>query len=139
MGSSVLAFDVGKKRIGLAIANEETGFPSPLCTLNNGDEFDSELTKIIAEQEISLFVIGLPRSLSGEATEQTRYSLDFADKLKRYGIPIVMQDEALTSRKAEEELIAKNKSYKKGDIDALSATYILEDYIQASRHMEAAS
>ncbi len=75
-------------------------------------------------------VIGLPRNMDGQDTSQTTAVRAFSNRLKdELGIPITWQDEAATSAKAIDELNARGKPFVKEDIDALAATYILEDYL----------
>lgn len=134
-GRSVLALDVGERRIGVGVASLQARFARPLTTLDNSDTFLVQLQKLIAEHDVSAIVIGLPRGLEGQATGQTTYAQTFAKAIEtRLGLPLYWQDEAVTSKKAEAELRAHGKPYKKGDIDALAATYILEDFL--SEHPE---
>jgi putative Holliday junction resolvase len=126
--SSIISLDVGKTRIGVAKANTIARLPSPYTTLINGPDIVSQIQGILDKESVGLIVVGLPRSLSGNETEQTAYTRDFAKQLENIA-PIVFQDEALTSAKAEKELSNRGKPFKKGDIDALAATYILEDYL----------
>ena len=75
-------------------------------------------------------MVGLPRGLDGQRTAQTEEVEAFARGLgERFGLPVHMQDEAVTSKQAEAELEARGKPYGKGDIDALAATYILQDWL----------
>jgi putative Holliday junction resolvase len=128
--SSWLGLDIGTRRIGVAIAREGIRIPSPLTTLENNDDVVAQLQKIVQEQSVQKLVVGLPRGMDGQETEQTKLTEAFAHELQaRLGVPVVLQDEALTSQKAENELAARKKPYAKGDVDALAATYILEDYI----------
>lgn len=130
MQNSIISLDVGQKRVGVARANAIARLASPLTTLIRGDVFWDDLGKLIADESADLAVIGLPRNLSGDDTQQTQSTREFiAEFRQRFDIPVETQDEALTSRKAEKELKAKGKKYVKGDIDALAATYILEDYL----------
>lgn len=129
--SSLLALDVGSARIGLAIASRASLLPSPYRTLNNDENFLSSIKQIIEEENIDSLIIGLPRNLSGESTAQTQYVEEFVKNLKEsLSLPMYLQDEALTSAKAEDELKQRGKPYTRGDIDALAATYILEDYLK---------
>lgn len=129
--SNILSLDVGNKRVGVAMTNSLARLPSPLKTIEMGANFWQELTDLIAENEIDEIAVGLPRNLSGEDTEQTLKVRKFADELKqKTGLKVTLQDEALTSVMAEKELIAKGKKYTKGDIDAMAAVYILEDYLR---------
>jgi putative Holliday junction resolvase len=128
--STILALDIGTRRTGVAIANDEVRFPAPLCTLDQDDAVIEKLQALIQEHNVHTLVVGLPRGLDGQETGQTKFVEDFVVMLKpKVKIPIFMQDEALTSRKAEAELDARGKIYSKGEIDALAATYILEDFI----------
>lgn len=134
LSGTILALDVGSKRIGLARASSIARLASPLKTIANDDQVVETLRTICAEESVSQLVVGLPRGLDGQSTAQTRYAEDFAhmlaDNLK---LPLKLQDEAVTSRKAEEELAARGKQFAKGDIDSLSAVYILEDYLNEAR------
>lgn len=130
MASNVIALDVGEKRIGIAIANSEIPFPRPLTTIDNDADVWTELTSLIKENNVSKIVIGLPRNMQGEETKQSDFTRKFAVRLsKEVACRIEFQDESLTSIKAEQELTTKKKTYTKDQVDALAATYILEDYI----------
>lgn len=129
--SSILALDVGERRIGVAIASEIARLARPLTTLINDEHLMPSLQQMLKDESITTIVIGLPRNLSGDDTPQTDYVRKFTEQLDRD--MIIFQDEALTSRKAEVELEQRGKPYSKGDIDALAATYILEDYLNQSR------
>lgn len=130
---SILALDVGDTRIGVALANAEVRFANPLTTLLHNDEFWANLEALIGEHDVVLIIVGLPRNLNGDATEQTRKVEAFVDELQaKLPLPVRFQDEAATSVKAEAELRARKKPYEKADIDALAATYILEDYLAST-------
>jgi putative holliday junction resolvase len=127
-----MALDVGAKRIGVAIASSQARLARPMVTLENNQHTLEDIDKLIAAETVGEIVVGLPRNLDGEATGQTAETLEFSDQLRaRFDIPVNFQDEALTSRKAEAELEQRGKPYNKEDIDALAATYILEDYLRS--------
>ena len=127
----IAALDVGEVRIGVAITPPGVKIPQPLKTLENNENILDTIQDLIAANAITQLVIGNPRNLQGQDTDQTRYVAAFVERLKPVvNIPIHMQDEALTSVKAEEELKDRKLPYEKGDIDALAATYILSDYIE---------
>lgn len=125
--SSILALDVGESRVGVAVASLAARLPRPLTTLANSPTIWQDIQDLVQAESSELIVVGLPRNLSGEDTAQTAYVRTFAQGLS--GHKVVFQDEALTSKKAESELKARGKPFAKGDIDALAATYILEDYL----------
>lgn len=128
--STLLALDVGTKRIGVAVSSLSARMPRPLTTLETSESTPQDIHDIVVKQGSVGLVVGLPRGLEGQETAQTKLVRMFAETLKStVQLPYYWQDEALTSRKAEEELESRGKPYKKGDIDALSATYILEDFL----------
>lgn len=128
--STILALDVGAKRIGIAASDLNVRFAHPLTTMDVTDSTAEQLQTLIVEQSAVGLVIGLPRGLEGQETAQTKAVRVFVERLKSHiKLPYYWQDEAVTSRQAEEELQSRGKSYAKGDIDALSATYILEDFL----------
>ncbi|MDB5185117.1 MAG: putative Holliday junction resolvase [Candidatus Saccharibacteria bacterium] len=127
----LLALDVGTVRIGVASASTMVLLPNPLTTLSNSETIHQEIAKLAAEQGAVAIIVGLPRNLDGDDTPQTAYVRDFVARLSQLTeLPIHLQDEALTSEKATDELDARGKIYSKADVDALAATYILEDYVR---------
>ncbi len=136
--STLLALDVGERRIGVALAENSVRFAHPLLTLEHSADIFTHIQKLIDEHHVATVIVGLPRGLDGQATAQTRTVEAFVEDLKPHvQVPIIWQDEALTSVKAETELAArgnKRSEYNKSDVDALAATYILEDYI--AEHLE---
>lgn len=128
---NLAALDVGSKRIGVAVANAFAKLPHPLVTVTNDHEVWETLSDIFRSEGVGIIVVGLPRGLEGQETEQTRYCRAFADEAtQKLGLPVILQDEALTSVAAEAELKDKGLTPNKGTIDALAATYILEDYLR---------
>lgn len=135
--SNILALDVGGKRVGVAIASTVARLPRPLTTLQRGDNFFDELRKVIEAEKANAIVIGLPRGLDGQETPQTKITTEFIEELRnRLDLSIHLQDEALTSKKAEAELQSRGSEHSKGDVDALAATYILEDFLNGYNGIE---
>lgn len=131
---SILAVDAGEKRVGLAVASRVARLPRPLITLPNNSEFINKLTTIIEAENVDLIVVGLPQGLySGQDTAQTKWVRGFAEKLQQdIKVSIVLHDEALSSDFAKNELVDRGKAYAKVDVDALAATYILDDYMKTT-------
>ena len=126
--NNILAFDMGEKRIGLAVVKKDSFIVKPLDYLNNDNNFNDRLKQIIKDNEVDLLVVGLPRNMSGQLTKQTKKVQEFVDQhLESLNLKIVYQDESLTSVVAEKNLSFKIKS--KGQIDSEAACLILEDYI----------
>lgn len=132
MPSNVLALDVGEKRVGVAMVRHDVRVPIALETLNRqADGFWRLLADICQKNEIGKVVIGLPRGLNGQETEQTKQTQNFAKELTEHlNLPIIWQDEALTSAHATEILTSSGKDYKKSDVDAMAAILILGDYLE---------
>jgi putative Holliday junction resolvase len=132
---TILALDVGERRIGVARAFLGAPFPGPLTTLDNPDTFLSDIQALCASEGAAALVLGLPRNLSGQETTQTKWVQEFGKRLESLlSIPVYWNDEAVTSIAAEAELRRRGKPYAKGDIDALAAVYILEDFIENNKH-----
>jgi putative pre-16S rRNA nuclease len=133
--STIIALDVGSVRIGVAMANMITRIASPYKTVANNDAIVDTLLRILDEHQAAILVVGLPRNLSGDYTAQTHKVEAFAAELEKHiQVPLYWQDEAATSVKAEAELDARKKPYAKGDVDALAATYILDDFLHDNAH-----
>lgn len=128
--TKILGLDIGEKRIGVAIADSKTPFPAPLETLEANENLHTQFTELLQKHHVETVVVGYPRNQRGEPTAQTAQVEKVVSLLN---VPsttqVIWQDESLTSVKAEEELQRRGKSYQKGDIDALAATYILNDYV----------
>ena len=127
----IAALDVGEARIGVAMNPPGVSIAQPFTTIDNDSMVNETIASLIRDHNVTKLVVGNPRNMQGNDTKQTRYVEDFVEKLKsNINVPVFMQDEALTSVKAEEELKDRKSPYEKGDIDSLAATYILQDYIE---------
>ena len=128
---NVLALDVGDRRIGVARASLIARLPETIETIDRQktDPID-RIQALINEHQAGFLVVGLPRGMDGQETKQTAIVRDFAQQLQTItGLQVDLQDEAVTSIKAEDELRGRGVSYEKADIDALAAVYILEDWL----------
>ena len=127
--NTILGLDIGEKRVGIARVNLIARLPEPLTTLTNDDSFDASFRQLVDEHQPDALVVGLPRNLQGEETAQSVFSREFSKKyLENLGLPVIFQDETLSSKEAESRL--GTAMVKKGDIDAMAAAVILEDYLQ---------
>ena len=128
---NLLALDVGEKRVGVALADSAIRIAIAYDTINvDGTEVE-QIKALLDQEKIDVLVVGYPRNQSGDATSQTAYVESFVDQLQPLDIPIEYQDESVTSIKAEEILKQRKKPYEKGEIDALAAILILQDYLEA--------
>jgi putative Holliday junction resolvase len=133
----IVALDVGSKRIGVASANVVARLASPLKTLSVSEQIIDDVVNLLAQQTAVALVVGLPRGLEGQDPAQTESVRQFVQNLKpRLSLPIYWQDEALTSHLSRLELKSKKGQHSKGAVDALAATYILEDYLQNANPQE---
>ncbi len=127
----LLGLDVGERRIGISLGDNIGRLASPLLTLDVDGVELVRLQRVMLEHEVTDFVVGLPRNMSGEETAQTATVRDFVvRRLNGFELPVYFQDESLTSVGAEQELQRRGRPYRKGDIDALAATQILQDYME---------
>ncbi len=134
---ALLALDVGEKKIGVAAADGSVPIAQPLCAVDvDGTELE-QIRNMAEEEGAGTVVIGYPRNQSGEPTKQTAATEEFARRLEVViDIPLVFQDESLTSVLAEERLRLAGKPYDKGAIDAMAAALILQDYIEGGVRSE---
>lgn len=125
---NILGLDIGKKRIGVARVNMVAKLPQPIGTIANDASFLGILGDLIKTYEIDTIVVGLPRSLDGNETDQSKYTRDFARNMTEFNLPVIFQDETLSSVEAESRLSGR-RAYEKSKIDAMAAAVILEDYL----------
>ena len=129
---TVLAFDFGEKRIGVAIGNLELGLAHPLVTLSNENKEEClrSITRLIKEWEPVLLVVGLPVHADGAEHELTHRSRRFAHRLQRLGIRTVLEDERYTSINASAALDEANVRGRrqKQVLDQIAAQLILQSY-----------
>lgn len=127
---TIMALDVGDKRIGYALANKNAVIASPGGVVVASSNAIDDIKKLLKDHNTTQLVIGLPRNLNGNDTNQTKQVRKFVAKLKiDVSIPIHWQDEALSSSRAKQELRDRGVEYNKGMVDSLAATYILTDFL----------
>jgi putative Holliday junction resolvase len=137
-----LGIDAGAKRIGLALSDPSGTLASPWKTIRSGGSIDADASAIARllddldrdgpSERVETIVVGLPRRLDGSATHETPRVRALADALATTTrLPIVLQDERLTSREAESRLAVREKDWRrrKEKLDAAAAAVILQDYL----------
>ena len=136
---TALGFDFGLKRIGVASGEHLLGIAHPLTTLNvesNEDRFN-QIARLVDEWEPSTLVVGLPLTLDGEEHEVTLLCKKFARRLDgRFGLPVVMIDERLSSAEASQSLkeIGISGRKQKPILDQIAAQVILQSYFDTISH-----
>lgn len=139
----VLGVDFGRKRIGLAISDASATLARPWQSIAAGTTPRASATLVAAiirdegvDDPVDAVVVGLPRRLSGEDTDQTAPTRQFADALAGLaGVRVHLQDERLTSVEAESRLALRERDWRKrkAKIDAAAAAIILQDFLDAPR------
>ena len=128
-----LGIDFGTKRVGLALSDRTNMIASPYKTLNYDSENDlvTQLETIISENDIEILVLGLPINMKGKDTAQTIKVRNFKEILSTLRIPIVYEDERLSSVSAINSLMLQNvkTGHNKPEIDKTAAAIILQQYL----------
>jgi putative Holliday junction resolvase len=130
----VLALDVGKKRIGLAVSDELGYTAQGIETLVRTRIRDdlAALEQIVAQWSIHTLLVGKPLHMSGAESRQSEYTREFADRLaQRLNLPVVYWDERLTSKEAERLMRegGATLAQSRDAVDRMSAVLILESYL----------
>ena len=128
-----LGIDFREKRMGLAISDKSNLIASPFKTINyiNKNDLVTQIEKIVIENNIENFVLGLPINMKGEDTAQTKTVRKFKESLSSLDLPIIYEDERLSSVSAKNSLILQNikTGHNKSEIDKTAAAIILQQYL----------
>ncbi len=138
LAGRILALDLGKKRIGLAISDELGITAQGLETLERRGRRDDieDLRKLVGLRGVTRILMGDPLHMSGDASRQGEYTREFASELERKtGLPVEFRDERWTSREAERTLRGSGVAHgkRKATIDQLSAVILLQGYLDSLR------
>ena len=131
---TLLAFDFGLRRIGVAVGESMTGLAHPLTEVS-GEETEprfAAIGRIITEWKPQHLVVGLPLAADGTEHDLTRRARRFARQLEgRFGLPVTLVDERYTSVEAESSLreSGARKALREKRIDSAAAQLILQQYI----------
>jgi putative Holliday junction resolvase len=142
----VVGIDLGERRIGLAVSDASATLARPLLTIERGDsdteaveQVRSTIARLDAEDEVGEVVIGLPRRLDGAATAATaRAETMRALLIRTLTVPVMTQDERLSSHEADARLATSEKDWRKrkARLDAAAAAVILQDYLDSRKKEE---
>jgi len=138
LAGTVLAFDFGTRRIGVAVGETDTGLAHPLATIaaTRDDEWVRAIAALVAEWRPALLVVGLPTHSDGTAHATTARAQRFARKLKhQFALPVELCDERFTTRAAFEALreTGARSPERKRARDRVAAQLILQDYLDRRR------
>lgn len=134
----IIAIDYGRKRTGLAATDTLQLIANGLTTLPSG-EVVNWLTNYVSRESVDLFVVGLPRQMNYEPSENMKYVEAFVKHLKRSlpQIPVEYYDERFTSVMAHQAMLdgglKKKKRQDKALVDEISAVIILQGYMESKK------
>jgi len=130
---TLIGFDFGERRIGVAVGETGTGIANPLGAIDAAanDARFREIEKLVLEWRPAAFVVGRPRHQDDSEHAVAKLAEKFARRLHaKYHVPVVMVDETLTSAAAEASLAGSRAGTKRqGDVDAVAAAIILQSYL----------
>ena len=129
--ATVLAFDFGTRRIGVAVGTTITGSARPLTTIHaaNGSTRDAALARVVAEWQPQLLVVGLPVHADGTPHTMTQRARRFGESLReRFAIPVAYADERHTSELARSALAGRGREGR-DQRDEQAAQIILQGWL----------
>ena len=130
-----LGLDLGTKTLGVSISDRTGIIATSLTTIKHNMDFDylvDELAKIVKEKEVDKIVLGLPKNMNNTIGLRAEATFDFKKKIEdNLNIEVILEDERLTTRIAEDILIKADMSRKKRKnvIDKIAANVILQGYL----------
>lgn len=132
---TVLGFDFGTKRIGVAVGQTVTQSATPLLILaaNNGEPKWEEIEKLIRHWKPAALIVGRPLNMDGTTQPLTDAAEHFANELKsRYGLPVYEVDERLSSVEARSTVFDQGgyRALRKKPVDGVAAQIILQDWLE---------
>ncbi len=128
---TLLGFDYGRKRIGVAVGQQLTRSATALTTVRarDGKPDWPAISHLIEEWKPGALVVGIPYHMDGTEQDMTRAAQRFCRQLEgRYRLPVYQADERLTSYIVESSLPGNSNT--RQNIDALAARLILQDWLQ---------
>lgn len=130
----ILGLDLGTKTLGVAISDRLGLIANPYKVLKYNDEEKLllELDEIIKKEKVEKIVLGNPKNMNNSEAFASNRSTGFKEKLEdRYNLEVILIDERLSTKEAENILISSNmrRDKRKTVIDSVAATIILESYL----------
>ena len=133
---TILAFDFGLRRIGVAVGQQVTASASPLAVIPNGAEGPdwAAIDRLVREWRPARFIVGMPISADGSPAEIFDHVTGFIDELGRFGLPVETEDERYSSLEASELLKTGRAQGLRGRIrkemiDSAAAALIAERWL----------
>ncbi len=135
----IVAIDYGRKRTGLAVTDTLQIIANGLTTVPSG-ELVKFLADYVSKEPVDLFIVGQPKQMNNEPSENMKYVEAFVTHLKRTipQIPVVYYDERFTSVMAHQAMLdgglKKKKRQEKALVDEISAVIILQAYLESKKY-----
>ena len=136
----ILSIDYGKKRTGIAVTDSLQLIANGLDVVETKN-LEEYIANYLAKEEVETIVVGYPRQTNGEDSENMKRITPFYNRLKKLypNVNVELYDERFTSVLAHQTIIASGIGRKarqnKGLIDQISATIILQDYLESKRNL----
>lgn len=137
----VLSIDYGSKRVGLAVTDPLKIIATRLATIPSGEIWDF-LSGYFAREQVDLVLVGYPRQLNNEPSEAIRFINPFIKKFRELykDMPVQLVDERFTSKMAFQTMIdagvKKKDRQNKATVDGVSATIILQSYLEGRKFLK---
>ena len=136
-----LGLDLGSKTLGMALSDKTGLIASSLKIVRHNEEYDKlvdEVIKVVNEYQVDTIVLGLPKNMNNSIGFKGELSIEFKEKLENVlDIPVILEDERLTTKEAENILISNDTSRKKRKkvIDSMAASIILQSYLDKRKEI----
>lgn len=135
----ILAVDYGKKRVGIAVTDPLKIIATALTTIASHEVFDF-LKEYFSKEQVEKLVVGLPKQMNNQPSESMPFIEQFVNKFRKLypQIPVQMVDERFTSKLAVQAMVMggvkKKDRQNKATIDTVSATIILQSYLESESY-----
>jgi len=137
----IISIDYGRKRVGIAVTDPQQIIATRLTTIPTHTIWDF-LNEYFQKEKVEIVVVGYPKQLNNEASEAVRYINPFLKKFQIVypGLKLEILDERFTSKMAFQTMIdgglKKQKRQDKALIDGISATIILQSFLEQKRNKQ---
>lgn len=134
-----LGLDLGSKTLGVAISDQTATIATKYSIIRHNEEYErlvTEVEKLVELEHIDKIVLGFPKNMNNTIGYKGELSLTFQKMLEeKIKIPVILQDERLTTKEAENILIGNHtrREKRKKVIDSLAATIILQEYLDKEK------
>lgn len=136
----IIGLDLGSKTLGVSVSDNIPMIASGITTIrfseNNSSEVLEPLKKIVNEYDAKAFVLGLPKNMDNTIGKAAERSCSFKEMLENtFNLPVILQDERLSSVSANKVLLQADVSRKKRKekVDTIAATIILQNYLDTRK------